>query len=328
MPLPARRALLALATAAAAALIGACGGDDEGQGGTSGAPVTTDEANVTEQLFAGTAMDNRQSPAEGKKGGKLTVLSAGDVDFLDPGKTYYVYSIGIFNMLHRGLYAYPPQENEPVPDLAAGMPEISGDGKTVTVKLKEGVTYTPPVSREVTSADVKYAVERAFTANVANGYAGVYFSDIKGAPGAQGDYKAIPGIETPDDQTIVFHLTKGTGPALAGALAMPISVPVPKEYAEKYDKEIPVDLRRGPRGLHRPVHGRVRRRGQDHRIRARPPHPHRPQSRLRGRRRLPARRISTSSSSSPATTTAPWPPGGSSRARTWRPARSIRPPAS
>ena len=91
----------------------------------------------------------------------------------------------------------------------------------------------------MTSADVKYAIERAFTANVANGYAGVYLGDLKGAPKEQGEYKEIPGIETPDDQTIVFNLTKGTGAALAGALAMPISVPVPKEYAEKYDKESP-----------------------------------------------------------------------------------------
>ena len=62
----------------------------------------------TEQLFAGSATANIKRPAEGKRGGTLTVLSAGDVDFLDPGKTYYVYSIGIVNALHRGLYAYPP----------------------------------------------------------------------------------------------------------------------------------------------------------------------------------------------------------------------------
>ncbi|MET0770456.1 MAG: ABC transporter substrate-binding protein [Solirubrobacteraceae bacterium] len=242
MPTPDRRALIALATAVAALALGACGGSDENEGtdSPSGAPVTTGEKSVTEQLFAGTAMDNRHSPAEGKKGGKLTVLSGGDVDYLDPGKTYYTYAIGIINLIHRGLYAYPPQENEPVPDLAADMPEISEDGKTVTVKLKQGIKYTPPVSRDVTSADVKYAIERAFTANVANGYAGVYFSDLKGVPEPGGnEFKEIPGIETPDDQTIVFKLTKGTGAALAGALAMPISVPVPKEYAEKYDKEVP-----------------------------------------------------------------------------------------
>jgi peptide/nickel transport system substrate-binding protein len=241
MRMPARRALLALTTAAVAVAVGACGGsdDDEGQGGSPGAPVTKGETSVTEQLFAGTAMDNRESPAEGEKGGKLTVLSGGDVDYLDPGKTYYTYAIGIINMIHRGLYAYPPQENEPVPDLAAGMPEISEDGRTVTVKLKQGITYTPPVSREVTSADVKYAIERAFTGAVANGYAGVYFGDLKGAPAPGDDYKEIKGIETPDDSTIVFNLNKGTGAALAGALAMPISAPVPKEFAEKYDKEVP-----------------------------------------------------------------------------------------
>jgi len=52
-------------------------------------------------------------------------------------------------------------------------------------------------------------------------------------------YEEIPGIETPDDQTIVFKLRKGTGAALAGALAMPISVPVPKEYARKFDRATP-----------------------------------------------------------------------------------------
>ena len=147
--------------------------------------------------------------------------------------------MGIINAVHRGLYAYPPDENEPVPDLAAGAPEISADGRTVTVELKPGVTYTPPVSREVTSKDVKYAVERAFTAAVANGYAGVYFGDLVGAPEPGGEYREIKGIQTPDDRTIVFRLTKATGAALAGALAMPISVPVPKEYAQKYDQETP-----------------------------------------------------------------------------------------
>jgi peptide/nickel transport system substrate-binding protein len=95
------------------------------------------------------------------------------------------------------------------------------------------------VNRDATSKDVKYAIERAFTGAVANGYVGIYFGDLVGAPKAGGQYKEIPGIETPDDYTIVFKLTKGTGAALAGALAMPISVPVPKEYAQKYDKMTP-----------------------------------------------------------------------------------------
>ena len=70
----------------AAAALAACGNDDEGTGG--GTPVTNDEAsaNVTEQLFAGSATSNIPKADEGKSGGALTVLSGGDVDFLDPGR--------------------------------------------------------------------------------------------------------------------------------------------------------------------------------------------------------------------------------------------------
>ena len=37
----------------------------------------------------------------------------------------------------------------------------------------------------------------------------------------------------------MLNLTQGTGAAAAGALAMPISVPVPKEFAQKYDEKTP-----------------------------------------------------------------------------------------
>ena len=83
------RTLLALAALVAAFGLAACGGGDDEEGTTAAArrPRPRPAAgNVTEQLFAGTAADNRQNPDEGgKKGGKLTVLSAGDVDYMDPG---------------------------------------------------------------------------------------------------------------------------------------------------------------------------------------------------------------------------------------------------
>ena len=37
----------------------------------------------------------------------------------------------------------------------------------------------------MTSADVKYAIERGFATSVANGYAGAYFGDIVGAPASR-----------------------------------------------------------------------------------------------------------------------------------------------
>jgi len=241
------KTLLALAAMAAVLTLGACGGggDEATTNDSGGSPSTnsngdTGGGNVTEQLFAGSATENLKDPAQGKKGGTFTMLSAGDTDYMDPGKTYYSYGIGIQNAINRGLYGYMPNDtSKPVPDLADGDPDISADGKTVTVKIKSGAKFSEPVNREIVAKDFKYAIERAFTSNVSNGYARIYFRDIKGATKAPGAYKELEGIETPDDHTIVFHLTKGTGAALAGALAMPISVPVPKEFAEKYDKENP-----------------------------------------------------------------------------------------
>ena len=141
------------------------------------------------------------APVKGKKGGKVTFLAAADVDYLDPGQTYYTFGYMVAYATQRPLYSFKPDEaDKPVPDLAEGEPQISKDNKTITVKLRSGVKFSPPVNREVTSKDVKYAFERAFTANVPSGYATSYFGDIKGAPDGPGKFKSIPGIKTPDDQ--------------------------------------------------------------------------------------------------------------------------------
>jgi peptide/nickel transport system substrate-binding protein len=199
--------------------IAACGGDD----GDDNEPGTT-----------------QGTPAEGKKGGKLTALWTDDVDNIDPGITYYQMGFQVNAATQKALYGYEPEDAvNAVPDLAEAAPDISEDGKTVTVKIRPGIKFSPPVNREVTSADVKYAIERGFFNTMNNGYAGAYFGDLEGAEVGAKPGTEIPGIETPDDQTIVFNLTKGTGGVVAGALALPLTAPVPKEYAEKFDANNP-----------------------------------------------------------------------------------------
>ena len=100
--------------------------------------------------------------------------------------------------------------------------------------------FSPPVNRAVTSKDVKYAIERGFFNTVNNGYAGAYFGDLEGAKVGVKPGTKIKGIETPDDQTIVFKLDRAVGGVMAaGALAMPATAPVPEEYAAKFDAENP-----------------------------------------------------------------------------------------
>jgi peptide/nickel transport system substrate-binding protein len=177
----------------------------------------------------------------GQKGGTITVLSAGDVDQIDPGQMYYQFSYQIGYATQRPLLAYKPDSVDTTPDLAESMPVVSNDGKTVTVKLRGGVRFSPPVNRAVTAADVKYAIERGFATSVANGYVAAYFGDIVGAPkGATSGVPSVPGIQTPDKRTIVFKLKRPSG-VFQGALGMLITAPVPAEYARKFDAKTTSD---------------------------------------------------------------------------------------
>lgn len=217
-----RWTLLASVLAALVFTVAACGGDDD----------------------AGTSADTSQSTEvkEGKQGGKLTYLAAADVDYIDPGQVYYTFGYMVHYAVNRTLYSFKPDDSKtPVEDLAAGPPEISPDNKTITVKIKPGIKYSPPVNREVTTKDIKYAFERAFSKNVPSGYAGTYFNSIEGTPEEPNSagIKPISGIETPDDQTIVFKLKTAQAPLVSQALVMPITTPVPEEYAKEFDAKSP-----------------------------------------------------------------------------------------
>jgi peptide/nickel transport system substrate-binding protein len=175
----------------------------------------------------------------GTQGGAFTILGASDVDYIDPGHTYYTTGYMLAFAIGRPLYGFKPNEDTPTPDLADGQPQISADNKTITVKIKPGVKFGPPVNRAVTSKDVKYAIERSFSENVGGQYT-FYFGAIEGAPAKPTKgVKPISGLTTPDDQTLVIKLSKPAAPSIAAALVMPITIPVPEEYAKPFDTKNP-----------------------------------------------------------------------------------------
>jgi len=180
-----------------------------------------------------------ESLTGGKRGGVLQVLDETEFEHLDPGIAYYSLDYQVVLATQRALYAHKPNSTEPTPDVASGSPEVSAGNKTVTVHLKEGIHFSPPVNREVTSQDVAYAIERGANPNVANPYFQSYFEAIEGAPKAEGG--PIKGIETPNAHTLVFHLTEPKGQLVADALVLALTAAVPKEYAEQFDKHKPSD---------------------------------------------------------------------------------------
>src|SRR3954454_5789404 len=136
------RLLAGAAVTSLALLASACGGGD---GGTTGGTTNTGNA--------GTPV----------KGGVLNMLGVGDVDYMDPNAVYYSAGSMMLRLWNRGLYAYPadPSANtKSQPDLAAGPPETSDDGLTVTVKLRNGAMWNTSPARAVTAGDAVTGLKR------------------------------------------------------------------------------------------------------------------------------------------------------------------------
>ncbi|HSZ70784.1 MAG TPA: ABC transporter substrate-binding protein [Solirubrobacteraceae bacterium] len=203
--------------------LSACG---SGGSSTSSIPLKAGESPVGQQLT-------------GKhRGGTLTVYDHEDFEHFDPGEAYGDEDYTVLYAVERPLYSYPPNTaNKLEPDVAAAAPVISAGGKTVTVTIKPHIYFSPPVNREVNSGDVAYAIERGANPNVVTPYFHTYFADLVGAAKANGG--PIAGIETPSRDTIVFHLTKPTATLLYGALSLPLSAPVPPEFAKALDAHSP-----------------------------------------------------------------------------------------
>ncbi|HEY2770532.1 MAG TPA: ABC transporter substrate-binding protein [Solirubrobacteraceae bacterium] len=212
--------------------LAACGGSSSSNSGSSGA--SSSGSSGLKPALDGSG----QNLTNGKKGGTLTVYDHEDFSHLDPGQSYFSLDYEVIYATQRPLYQFSPDSStKEVPDFASGPPTVTDGGKTVTVHVRSGVKFSPPVNRAATSKDVAYAIERGANPNVSNPYFPAYFKYIQGADKATGG--PISGISTPDNNTIVFHLTGPYGTFFVGALSLPLTAPVPKEFAAPLDAKKP-----------------------------------------------------------------------------------------
>ena len=211
-----RRLAASIAIAGAVTALAACGSDS-----------SSDSATTASSSQAGSKGATAIKP--GKAGGKLTVLASADVDYLDPGQTYYTFGYMVHYAVNRTLYSFKPDNPEkPVEDLAAGSPEISSDNKTVTVHIKPGVKYAPPVDRAVKAANIKYAFVRVFSSRrSAVGIRADLFPLDRGHAGeghtaATSSRSRASRRRRHDDR---LPARRPSAPLVAQALVMPITTP-------------------------------------------------------------------------------------------------------
>jgi peptide/nickel transport system substrate-binding protein len=164
-------------------------------------------------------------------GGTLNMLGTGDVDYMDPNISYYSIGYLGLRMWTRQLFTNPAiagKVTTVAPDLATDLPTtgnggISADGKTYTIKLRQGAKWNTAPARQVSAADEVRGVMR--TCNPAQPFGGIPdfndlivgystfcsgFAKVAHTPAAIAAYMnatPLPGVVATNPSTVTFKLT-------------------------------------------------------------------------------------------------------------------------
>jgi peptide/nickel transport system substrate-binding protein len=176
----------------------------------------------------GSSNSSNSSATSTKEGGHATVLMGTAPDYLDPQEGYTTQSAEATWISYTPLLTYAHASGSAggklIPGLADGLPTVSPNGKTYTLRLRPNLVYSN--GKPVKASDFPYTIERAIKLNW--GGKSFFTNNIVGASAYdKGSAKSISGI-TADDKTgtITIHLTQPYG-AFANVIAFPSTGLVP-----------------------------------------------------------------------------------------------------
>ena len=151
----------------------------------------------------------------------LKLCLASEPDHLDPALNSSVDGACLASNSFVGLYMND-KDGKVVPALADGEPQISADGLTYTVKVKDGLKWSD--GSALTAKDFEYSWKRAANPTTASDYA--YLYDLFAKDGDDINVKA-----SDDGKTLTWTLTSPC-PYMMSLLAFPVFMPVPQASVE------------------------------------------------------------------------------------------------
>lgn len=176
------------------------------------------------------------------------VFPAAETGF-DPAISQDIYSSQINHSIFESLYTYDylARPAKIVPQAAEGLPEVTNNGKTYTIRLKKGIYFAPDPAfggkkRELTMDDFVYSYKRLLDPRLRSPHSWLFEGKIVGMDEyvAQArtqkrfDYDVkIPGFEVIDRYTLRLHL-KQTDYNMTMMLAHNPAVALAREVVEKY----------------------------------------------------------------------------------------------
>jgi peptide/nickel transport system substrate-binding protein len=186
--------------------------------------------------------DGSDDTGGGRQGGSITIAHSFQPDSLDPAIAYGVTTWEALWLVYTPPLTYARAEGEEgaqlIPGVARELPDVSDDGKTYTLNLREGLEFSDGTPAK--ASDFEHTIKRML--NLESGGSS-FFLGIDGANEyvEAGNPEAdIPGIET-NDQTgeITIELTEPDG-TFSNVLAMEFAGLVPGDTPfENLTKEPP-----------------------------------------------------------------------------------------
>ena len=160
----------------------------------------------------------------------LYVAYAENIKTLDPGNIADTISDAVAGQIYECLYNYDYRARpyKLIPELATALPTVSADGLIYTLHVRPGVHYYDPdkkiwptgVGPEVKAQDFILAWKRVTNFHAASqNFSAIFEGHIQGLD----DFRAytqsvqdgkvdfarpVSGLQTPDDHTIIIHLTQ------------------------------------------------------------------------------------------------------------------------
>ncbi len=178
------------------------------------------------------------------RGGTLTLAYQAPPISLDPAITWEITDVAVVHAMFQGLFRYAAAADasgtQLEPCLALELPTASNGGlteggRTITVKIRPGVRFHPPVNREVTADDFVYSIERMMDprrcplAPATDFYLGIVGAEAFN----DGRCDHIEGLEAVDPHTLRIRLDQ-PDPSFLNVLAMDFCDVVPKEWVLRW----------------------------------------------------------------------------------------------
>jgi peptide/nickel transport system substrate-binding protein len=132
-----------------------------------------------------------------RAGGELRVALAEEPDLLDPTLARTLVGRVVFNAICEKLYDVDADLNL-VPQLAAEMPEVSGDGLTMTVPIRQGVMFADGTSLD--AGAVKASLDR--------------HRELEGSARSS-ELTSVDGVDVVDEFTVRLNLNAPFAPLTA-----------------------------------------------------------------------------------------------------------------